>query len=113
MIKRERGLPNRQTKEIDISYWAERNFNTIEDQTIRPMIPATLLALKELQGLDGVKHLLDIGIKTHQGVFENSMQNRSEVMLFLHLSLLPGSKAPTNKEIGRHLARLTNAAKTK
>lgn len=112
MIKRERGLPNRQTKEIDISYWAERNLNTIEDQTIRPMIPATLLVLKKLQGLDGVKHLLDIGIKTHQGVFENSMQNRSEVMLFLHLSLLSGSKAPTNKEIGRHLVRLTNAAKT-
>jgi hypothetical protein len=111
MVKRERGLPNRLTKNIDLSYWAERNFNTGEDHTIRPMISSTRVALEELLSLRGVSDLLDSGTKKHQGTFERLMENRENVMLFLHLSLMSGSTAPSQTDISQHLARLTGAKK--
>ena len=40
LIKQDRGKPNHQSDPIDISYWVERNLNTVTDQTILRHGPA-------------------------------------------------------------------------
>jgi hypothetical protein len=109
IIKRGRGLPNRRTKQINLSYWAERNFNTVQDKAIAHMLPATKTALSELLSIDGISALFGKSIEAHQDKFTALMQDRETVMLFLHLSLLPSSKAPTPDQINRHLSFLKNA----
>lgn len=109
MIKRERGLPNRKTKSIDLSYWAERNFNTGKDSSIQSMLPPTKSALSDLQNLPDVDEKVKKAIELHHATFDTAMTDPSAVMLFLHLSLLTGSAAPTKQAINHHLARLLAA----
>ncbi|MEP0190035.1 MAG: glycosyltransferase family 2 protein, partial [Erythrobacter sp.] len=109
MIKRDRGLPNRRSKNIDLSYWAERNFNTVDDQSIKHMLPATVDQSSELERINGVSSLLKMAYERHQQIFSNAMKSREAVMMFLHLSLLSGSSAPSHHVIGSHLKRLARA----
>ncbi len=106
MIKRDRGLPNRRTKNIDLSYWAERNFNTVDDRSIKHMLPATTGQSLELEKIHGVSSLLETAREKHQQTFTNVMKSREAVMMFLHLSLLSGSSSPSQYEIRSHLDRL-------
>lgn len=112
IVKRARGLPNRRSKHIDLSYWAERNFNTAKNTEIAHMLPATKSALDRLTEIDGVSELFDQSIQAHRAKFQTLMQDRKTVMLFLHLSLLDGSHAPTSEQISTHLSFLTNADKS-
>lgn len=108
MLKRARGLPNRQTKTIDIGYWAERNFNTVQDDAIQHMLPATRSALQTLFHIEGLKAAQDHSIAAHRASFDQLMTARDAVMLFLHLSMLTGSTAPQMDLIKTHLLRLQN-----
>ena len=108
MIKRARGLPNRQTKKIDLGYWAERNFNTVHDDAIQHMLPATRSALQTLLNIDGIQAAQDSSVAAHRTIFDQLMTARDTVMLFLHLSMLQGSAAPQMDLIKTHLARLQN-----
>lgn len=49
LVKSRRGLPNRTRKPIDIGYWADRNFNSVEDRSIQRHLPALDGALAELK----------------------------------------------------------------
>lgn len=40
LIKRDRGKPNHQSDPVDLAYWVERNFNTLEDRSIQRHVPA-------------------------------------------------------------------------
>lgn len=106
LIKRERGLPNRKIKNIDLSYWAERNFNAVEDLTIQHMLPVSLDELHKLQNLSDVQKHVEHATDIHREIFAELMSNQEEIMLFLYLSLLPGSVPPCRKDIRIHLSRL-------
>lgn len=41
LLKRDLRLPNRAHKPVDLTYWVERNFNTVEDLSVSAMAPAT------------------------------------------------------------------------
>lgn len=49
LVKSRRGLPNRTGKAIDIGYWADRNFNSVEERSILRHLPALEPALAELK----------------------------------------------------------------
>jgi hypothetical protein len=54
VVKAARGLANRQTKLIDLTYWVERNFNTVENQaalTQSVELGAEIAALNALPGV--------------------------------------------------------------
>jgi hypothetical protein len=55
MVKRARGLPNHTSRDIDLTYWVERNWNTVEAPEILPMMPATRKTCEELLALPDVK----------------------------------------------------------
>ena len=109
MIKRDRGLPNRRTKTIDLNCWAERNFNTITDQTIEHMLLSTLDEHEQLLELSGVSGMVHKAEGLHKESFDRLMTQRDAVMLFLHLSLLSGSVAPSQKAINTKPKRLSAA----
>jgi hypothetical protein len=109
MIKRVRGLPNRRTKGIDLSYWAERNFNSVQDHTVEAMLPNTKLQINQLSSVNGVQELIQSGKAAHREVFESAISQQSEVMMFLHLSLLSGSTPISPEAMKVHLSRLSKA----
>ncbi|MFY0619862.1 glycosyltransferase family 2 protein [Shimia sp.] len=69
-VKRDRGLPNRVSKPVDLSYWVERNFNTEINTSIDAMAPATQAVLDEILQLKDVRRLHEEGVAWHQERFE-------------------------------------------
>ncbi len=70
VIKSDRGLPNRSKKPIDLKYWVERNFNTVEDYSISTMRPATEKALASLIEIPGLSDLHIQSLVWHKARFE-------------------------------------------
>jgi len=93
MVKRARGLPNRQGKPIDLTYWVERNFNKVEDTTVARLAPGTRAVLDEMLALPGMAALHQMAIARHHAKFDALMQDQAEVKLYGRL-LLAATSAP-------------------
>ena len=105
MVKRGRGLPNRTTKPLDLHYWAERNFNTVKDTMIDPMMAATKAEMARLRALTGVAAAHEAAIQWHQDAFAALMSDPAEVQFYWHLLLLGTSTPPTAEQTQAHLLR--------
>ncbi|MDO8881586.1 MAG: hypothetical protein Q7V11_01350, partial [Pseudotabrizicola sp.] len=57
IVKTARGLANRRVKRIDLSYWVERNFNTVENKAITAMSSALDAEIATLRALPGTEAL--------------------------------------------------------
>ncbi len=93
MLKRLRGLPNRKRKAIDLMYWVERNFNTVEDVSISRHAPAVRAALDEVMSLPGMARLHTDALAWHHARFEEMMRDEAELKLYGRL-LLAADSAP-------------------
>ncbi|RLJ41537.1 glycosyl transferase family 2 [Litoreibacter meonggei] len=91
ILKRARGLPNHQQKQVDLTYWVERNFNTVEDDTIASMAPATRSMMQELLALDGVADTQAACRAWHRQRFDELMQDPDTLKLYGRLLLSEGS----------------------
>ncbi|MCG6904556.1 MAG: glycosyltransferase family 2 protein [Rhodobacter sp.] len=109
MLKRARGLPNRAGKAIDLTYWVERNFNTVEDISIARMLPATKSELAALAALPGVAQIHAAAQAHHHAAFARLMQSEAEVKLFGRL-LLAASSAPLPEAAISRLVQMYRAS---
>lgn len=100
MTKRARGLPNHADREIGLGYWLERNFNTVEDDSIQRMVAATKVKLEMLFQIKTVSNLHEKACQVHKARFAEMMTNRANVQLFWHL-MLSASSLPPSVEIAR------------
>ncbi|MCF6445476.1 glycosyltransferase family 2 protein [Nereida sp. MMG025] len=106
VLKTQRGLPNKTDIPIDISYWAARNWNTVEDDLItrhtpdRSWISDAMLA----RHAKSVKH--------HRATFDALMQRPEMIQFFWRLQLAGGSYEPTLPMTKAHLSRLRSAPKS-
>ena len=91
MLKRGRGLPNHQEKSIDLTYWVERNFNTVEDHSIARMGPETQAFMQDLMVLSGVPEAQAACRAWHKSRFEALMQEPDELKLYGRLLLAEGA----------------------
>lgn len=57
LVKSERGLANSRVKQIDLSYWVERNFNTVENPAIAGHAAALAEGIAGLKALPGIAAL--------------------------------------------------------
>ncbi len=57
LVKTARGLANRRVKAIDLSYWVERNFNTVENTAITLWSEALAHEIAALRALPGLEAL--------------------------------------------------------
>jgi hypothetical protein len=87
LLKRERGLPNRKGKPIDMAYWVERNFNTVEDRSILRLADDTRAEVAQLMALRGVPELHGQAHAHHHARFEALMQDADAVRLYGRLML--------------------------
>ncbi|MGC9419693.1 MAG: glycosyltransferase family 2 protein, partial [Rhodovulum sp.] len=88
-----RGLPNRAGKAIDLAYWVERNFNSVEDRSIAAMAPATAGALARLRAVPGVAELHAAAVDWHRAAFRRIVTDPEEHALYTRLLLAGGSRA--------------------
>lgn len=105
LLKRARGLPNRATKPIDLSYWVERNFNAVEDTSISVHARATAEEQARLMALDGVARLHRAAHDHHHAAFETAMRDRATVKFYGRLLLAAGSTPPPPRLAAELIAR--------
>jgi hypothetical protein len=110
LVKRARGLPNRTKKKIDASYWAERNFNTVEDATIARHRPATEREEARLRALPGVAEAQARAVAAHRAAIAAILATPEGATLYSRLALLATSVPPPPEEALR-LLRLVHAAR--
>lgn len=109
LVKRARGLPNQKGKPVDLGYWAERNFNAVEDLSIAPHLAAMKEALAELMALQGFAKTIDTARDWHRAQLATLLTDPNTVRLIWHVSLLANSTPPSHAALERHIRRL-NAA---
>ncbi|TCL00708.1 glycosyl transferase family 2 [Shimia isoporae] len=95
IVKRDRGLPNRATKKVDLAYWVERNFNTIEDCSISNMSAATKAATEELMRLPDVEELHVKALKWHRARFEELIKQPENQELMSQVLCAGSSEVPS------------------
>lgn len=109
LIKRRRGLPNRTSKRLDATYWAERNFNTVADDSIlRLRLPART-ETERLLAIEGVKAAHDASVAAHKAQIATQLAVPEEAHFFTRLSLMPSS-VPPDEETARKMLRILNEA---
>lgn len=91
LLKRDRGLPNRAHKPVDLAYWVERNFNTVEDRSIHAMRPATEAVLQKLLQINGLKALHEQSVLWHRNRFAELVQEPEHLRLMIHILTAGGS----------------------
>ncbi|EEB85315.1 glycosyltransferase family 2 protein [Roseobacter sp. GAI101] len=112
MVKRGRGLPNRTAKTLDLHYWAERNFNSVEDHMIDPMLDATRHEIANLRTIKPVQDAHDHAVRWHRAAFAALMNDPAEVQVYWHLILLGSSTPPSADQARAHLARHRQAGQS-
>lgn len=93
MVKRARGLPNRSAKAIDLAYWVERNFNSVEDRSVGAMAGATAGQMARLRSLPGLADLHARAVDWHRAAFRRIVADPQEHALYTRLLIAGGSRS--------------------
>ena len=104
MIKRDRGLPNRSEKNIDLAYWVDRNFNTCPNTSISRKRKNTEYFEKQLLDIPNLNDLRTRSIDWHNARFEELIQSESEHSLFSQVSIA-GNSQELSKDVSRQLIK--------
>ncbi|MEM9348720.1 MAG: glycosyltransferase family 2 protein [Pseudomonadota bacterium] len=107
LIKRGRGLPNHTDRAIDLTYWVERNWNTLEDDTITKMLPATRAEYARLLSLPGVANAHESCISAHAKKWAALSEEQDVLQLAFRLDLAGDSVAPTSEQTRSYLHALS------
>ncbi|WP_112312405.1 glycosyltransferase family 2 protein [Pseudogemmobacter bohemicus] len=69
VVKSDRGLPNRSQKGIDLHYWVERNFNTVENTAAAVLAGPLQQEMAALMALPGMAALHEEAVAWHHARF--------------------------------------------
>lgn len=105
LVKRDRGLANRKNRRIDLAYWVERNFNTVEDRSILRHAPAMARELKALRDIPGVSAAHEAACAWHRARIA-ALLKKEPVVKFLGRLVLAGDSRDPGPEIARALTAL-------
>ncbi len=113
MVKRARGLPNHMEREIGMTYWAERNWNSVEETSISAMMNATRAVYADLMDLPGVAAAHEACLNWHRAAYAGLQQDIEAVRLEFRLGLV-NSIPPSAQEgaafVARQVSLLSKAA---
>ncbi|MFD1795033.1 glycosyltransferase family 2 protein [Paracoccus aurantiacus] len=82
MTKAERGLPNRADKAIDLGYWIDRNFNSVENLAAQRMLPQLTRHIETLKALPGIASLHEAALGWHRDRFAAIVKTQAGYDLF-------------------------------
>ncbi|WP_204112493.1 glycosyltransferase family 2 protein [Shimia biformata] len=104
LVKTGRGLPNRTSKQVDLGYWVERNYNQVEDRSIDVMRPGTEV---ELQALLQVPDVADLHLKAvgwHKARFAQMLRDADNHQLLTEI-LSAGGSVALSKSLQQQLVK--------
>lgn len=110
MVKRSRGLPNHEAREIGVTYWLERNWNTVEERSIAGMLPATRATHDALMALPGVATAHEACRAAHDARVRALASDVEAARLAFRLKLAGDSTPPTADD-ARQLKKQVAAAR--
>lgn len=94
LLKRARGLPNQREKAIDLTYWVERNFNTVENTSIARSEEGRIAEMQALMSLPNIGQLHLEGQAWHRKKFLELIKSRKAHRLFSRAVLASSSQSP-------------------
>lgn len=109
LLKRGRGLPNHTEKGIDLTYWVERNFNTVADDSIARMATATRAEYARLLAIPEVARAQARSDALTRATLARMLNDPETVQLYGRLCLSNGSEPP-DAALSQHLVRLYRTA---
>lgn len=98
IVKRARGLPNHMEREIGLTYWVERNWNSEPVHEISRMMPQTKEELTRLLDLKDVTTLHDGCRAEHRRRYLELVQDIDVLRLQFRLGLLCSSTPPSAQD---------------
>lgn len=104
VVKRDRGLPNRTKKQIDLAYWVERNFNDVEDLSIAKMRPASLGILQGFLNLPDLETMQQKAFGWHRARFAELIA-LPETQTLMSQILCAGSSQVPPEQLQRRLVQ--------
>ncbi|WP_417248400.1 glycosyltransferase family 2 protein [Celeribacter sp.] len=107
VLKSARGLPNHTTRRVDVGYWVERNFNTVEDKRIAWMAEATAQSRADLAPYDA---LHEACVKHHKNHLVRLKKDKDVVDMMWRLEMVPTSYPPRAERFAAHVAMLKGLA---
>ena len=111
LAKIQRGLPNRSEKKLDLGYWADRNFNQIEDVSIQRNSESTKAQIGIWLRDKVLGDLHRAGVAWHQQCAEIVLKEMEGVRLFTRIVSL--SRVELNPRFASSLAQMMVAARRK
>ncbi|TCP59907.1 glycosyl transferase family 2 [Rhodovulum bhavnagarense] len=105
LVKRARGLPNRADKALDLTYWVERNFNSVQDNSIAAMASATADRLAQLRAIPGLRDLHRAAIAWHRAEIDRQLATPEGHRLYTRL-LVAGESRPLPRSVQHRLIGL-------
>lgn len=94
LVKAARGLPSSRRKQIDLSYWVERNFNTVENRAALRLEAALRQEISDLMALKGVSSLHHEACRRHIEACEQALRTHHGYRLFCNCIHAGNSYAP-------------------
>jgi hypothetical protein len=107
LVKSERGLPNSRITDLDLGYWAERNYNQVEELSIQRRVPAMREKLAELMADPELARLHEATCAWRRARIAALLDEREPLALFLRIivtetsAALPASPRRLNPLIAR------------
>ncbi|MEX0318707.1 MAG: glycosyltransferase family 2 protein [Ruegeria sp.] len=103
LVKRQRGLPNHMDRQIGLDYWVERNWNTVQDTRLLPMLDATRATLAELLSLPGVHEAHQACHAAYAKRAQQVRDNLDTLRLAWQIGLLAENRPPSPEQAALYI----------
>lgn len=94
LVKCDRGLPNSKVTSLDLGYWAERNFNQVEETTIQRRLPAMRERLAALMADETLARLHREACDWHRARIAALLRTPGPLKLFLQCLMTESAALP-------------------
>lgn len=91
LVKSARGLPNRRGKPIDLSYWVERNYNSVENRAALRHQAELSEGIAVLKALPGVGAAHEAAVDWHRRAIRHALTQPDAYRLFASICHVGGS----------------------
>jgi hypothetical protein len=98
VLKCDRGRANREASPLDVSYWVERNFGTVEERSIARLRPLSDPIRDELRADPILSGLHEAAIRWRRARFAELMREEDWRALFARLMITPPSRVLSTGE---------------
>lgn len=109
LVKTMRATPNREDESIDLGYWIERNFDTVEDRRILRHLGAVQQGVAAFLADAGLARLHEQGLAWRRRRIAEALLDDQRSLLFTRLAQSPSTPA-LPMELQRQLFRLRGRA---